>query len=230
MVRRIVKCTKCGQEGHIRTNKKCPMFTQEGLTTTQHVPIHVATPTTSYVTESESESSYDSSDEEQELEEVYGEQLDVDEEFEKEEFYEPTDVEVQAMRDQLSRLSAKHPNVLTDPIDTYHDDLIAQMTPEELQARLKMVRRACNSQMNTMITKNIIRLANNGVGLVSGKGSENLNKTTLNDPILIDTANNYISENVLDLLADEIKLGIIYSSHVANDVLSSPPKENIDNH
>ena len=128
--------------------------------------------------------------------------------------------ELEYYRDQLANLSVHNPEVLTRPINYENQQIINEMTIDELKQRCLLGQRASCSKLDDSVTQNIITITNQLTGSLLGC-IEELEQSTQQDKLLHATTKEYLSLNILDAISTEIKVLGLYASHVASSFYKS---------
>lgn len=145
----------------------------------------------------------------------------------------PTENKIQSMEEKLSekeklqeellRLADYNESVITKPVNDKIAKLVDDMSIEELKARIRSAKRNQSSKMDTNVAEQTILLTNQMMGTLLGC-LEELNESSLKDELLKECTKEYLCLNILDYIPMELKLGGIYSSHLASSYYKAKAK------
>jgi hypothetical protein len=132
--------------------------------------------------------------------------------------------EKEKLKNELLRLSDHNPDVITKPVNDKLARLVEDMSIEELRERVRFGKRNQASKMDGSVAAQTITIANQLTGRFLGC-LEELNETSVKDKLLNECVKDYMCLNILDYIPNELKIGGLYGSHVANAYYTSQQKQ-----
>jgi hypothetical protein len=131
--------------------------------------------------------------------------------------------EKERLKQELLRLSDYHPEIVTKPVNDKLASLVEDMSIEELRERVRYGKRNQSSKMDNSVASQAIVMANQLTGRLLGC-LEELNETSTKDKLLAECVKDYMCLNVLDYIPNELKIGGLYGSHVAQAYYTASAK------
>lgn len=132
--------------------------------------------------------------------------------------------EKEKLKSELLRLSDYNPDVVLKPVNDKLASVVESMSIEELRARVRLGHRNQSSKMDGTVAAQAINLANQLSGRLLGC-LEELTESSSKDKLLNECVKDYLCMNILDYIPNNLKIGGLYSSHVASAYYAAQQKK-----
>lgn len=132
--------------------------------------------------------------------------------------------EKEKLKSELLRLSDYNPDVVLKPVNDKLANIVENMSIEELRARVRVGHRNQSSKMDGTVAAQAINLANQLSGRLLGC-LEELTESSSKDKLLNECVKDYLCMNILDYIPNNLKIGGLYSSHVASAYYAAQQKK-----
>lgn len=134
--------------------------------------------------------------------------------------------EKEKLKSELLRLSDYNPDVVLKPVNDKLANIVENMSLEELRARVRIGHRNQSSKMDGTVAAQAINLANQLSGRLLGCLDE-LTESSSKDKLLNECVKDYLCMNILDYIPNNLKIGGLYSSHVASAYYAAQQKKKL---
>lgn len=128
-------------------------------------------------------------------------------------FVDTEEQEAERLRERLLMYANRDSSVVTEPINDNVERLVAEMDLHELKARCRKAQNMTGNKIDNVVGQQVIGVCNLAVGELLGC-LEELEESTSRDELLKKSVTDYLSNNILMFVPEELKISGIYASHV----------------